>query len=125
MSSLPPIAVVTGGAGFIGSHMVDLLVNEGFRVHVIDNLTGGRILNLEHHKSNPAVVFEEKDIRKLAPDDILFKGARYVFHFAGIGDIVPSIDRPTEYMSTNVLGTVHVLEAARSAGVTKLVYAAS
>jgi UDP-glucose 4-epimerase len=120
-----PIAVVTGGAGFIGSHMVDLLVSEGFRVHVIDNLVGGRLTNLEHHRGNPDVVFENRDIRTLAAADSLFKDARYVFHFAGIGDIVPSIDRPLDYMSTNVLGTAHVLEAARAAGVRKTVYAAS
>ena len=125
MSESRPIAVVTGGAGFIGSHMTDLLVEEGFRVHVIDNLVGGRLLNLEHHRSNPDVVFEKKDVRVLAADDALFRGARYVFHFAGIGDIVPSIDRPIDYLSTNVLGTVHVLEAARHAGVRKLLYAAS
>jgi UDP-glucose 4-epimerase len=125
MSSTASIAVVTGGAGFIGSHMVDLLAAHGHRVHVIDNLAGGRALNLDHHKGNPSVVFEERDIRRLSPGDPLFKGARHVFHFAGIGDIVPSIDRPFEYMSTNALGTVHVLEAARAAGVEKLVYAAS
>jgi len=125
MSEAKAIAVVTGGAGFIGSHMVDLLVEEGFRVHVLDNLTGGRLLNLGHHERNEDVVFEKKDIRLLPADDALFRGARYVFHFAGIGDIVPSIDRPVDYMSTNTLGTVHVLEAARHAGVKKLVYAAS
>jgi UDP-glucose 4-epimerase len=125
MSGSKAIAVVTGGAGFIGSHMVDLLVAEGFRVHVIDNLTGGRLLNLEHHQRNPDVVFEQQDVRTLAADDALFRDARYVFHFAGIGDIVPSIDRPVDYMSTNALGTVHVLEAARLGRVKKLVYAAS
>jgi UDP-glucose 4-epimerase len=125
MSSPKPIAVVTGGAGFIGSHMVDRLVQENYRVHVIDNLVGGRLANLDHHQSNSDVVFEKKDIRSLAPEDPIFAGARYVFHFAGIGDIVPSIDRPTDYLSTNVLGTVHVLECARRAGVRKLVYAAS
>lgn len=125
MSPSKPIAVVTGGAGFIGGHMVDLLVAEGFRVHVIDNLAGGRQLNLAHHSGSPDVVFEKRDIRTLAPGDTLFDGARYVFHFAGIGDIVPSIDRPIDYMSTNVLGTVHVLEAARAARVEKFVYAAS
>jgi UDP-glucose 4-epimerase len=123
--SSKPIAVVTGGAGFIGSHMVDLLVEKGFRVHVIDNLAGGRIVNLEQHQGNPEVVVEIQDIRTLEPDERLFQNARYVFHFAGIGDIVPSIDRPTDYMSTNVLGTVRVLEAARHARVQKLVYAAS
>jgi UDP-glucose 4-epimerase len=119
------IVVVTGGAGFIGSHMVDLLLQEGFRVHVLDNLTGGRLDNLAHHQGNPRLVFEKKDVRQLATDEPLFRGADYVIHFAGIGDIVPSIERPVDYLSTNVMGTVCVLEAARAAGVKKLVYAAS
>jgi UDP-glucose 4-epimerase len=125
MMSGQPLAVVTGGAGFIGSHMVDLLVERGFRVHIIDNLAGGRAANLAQHKGNPNVVLDERDVRALAPDDKLFADARFVFHFAGIGDIVPSIEQPTEYMSANVQGTVHVLEAARHAGVQKVVYAAS
>jgi len=120
-----PIAVVTGGAGFIGSHMVDLLLERGYTVRVIDNLVGGREANLAHHASNPALSFEQRDICTLTPGDTLFADARHVFHFAGIGDIVPSIDHPIEYMSTNVMGTVHVLECARAAGVAKLVYAAS
>jgi UDP-glucose 4-epimerase len=118
-------AVVTGGAGFIGSHMVDLLLERGFAVRVIDNLVGGRIDNLSHHKANPALSFVERDIRSIEPEDSLFSGSDYVFHFAGIGDIVPSIERPLEYMSTNVQGTACVLEAARHAHVKKLVYAAS
>jgi UDP-glucose 4-epimerase len=120
-----PLAVVTGGAGFIGSHMVDLSIERGFRVHIIDNLVGGRAANLVHPKSNSDVVLDERDIRALAPDDKLFADARFVFHFAGIGDIVPSIEQPSEYMSANVQGTVHVLEASRHAGVRKVVYAAS
>jgi len=120
-----PLAVVTGGAGFIGSHMVDLLVERGFRVHIIDNMVGGRAANLVHHKSNADVVLDERDVRALTPDDKLFADARFVYHFSGIGDIVPSIERPTEYMSANVQGTVHVLEAARHAGARKVVYAAS
>ncbi|MEI6082145.1 MAG: GDP-mannose 4,6-dehydratase [Verrucomicrobiota bacterium] len=118
-------AVVTGGAGFIGSHMVDLLLGEGFRVHVIDSLVGGRLQNLEHHKGNANLAVEVRDIREIEPADPLFKGAEYVFHFAGIGDIVPSIEQPVDYLSTNVMGTVKVLEAARHAGARKLVYAAS
>jgi len=120
-----PLAVVTGGAGFIGSHMVDLLVDRGFSVRAIDNLSGGRADNLEQHRGNPAVTLEERDIRSFRPDDPLFRGARYVFHFAGIGDIVPSIEQPLEYLSTNVQGSVHMLECARHARVEKLVYAAS
>jgi UDP-glucose 4-epimerase len=120
-----PIAVVTGGAGFIGSHMTDLLVGRGYAVRVIDSLVGGREANLKQHAANADVTLDRRDIRTLAPDDALFSGARVVFHFAGIGDIVPSIERPSEYMSANVQGTVAVLEAARHAGVAKLVYAAS
>lgn len=120
-----PIAIVTGGAGFIGSHMVDLLVEQGFVVRVIDNLVGGREENLAHHAHNPDVVLERRDIRNFAADDALFRGAKYVIHFAGIGDIVPSIEHPMEYMSANVQGTVHMLECARHAGVEKFVYAAS
>jgi UDP-glucose 4-epimerase len=119
------IAVVTGAAGFIGSHMVDLLIKRAFRVHAIDNLVGGRLENLEQHQDNPDFVFKKQDLRATAPDDALFDGAEYVFHFAGIGDIVPSIERPTEYLSANIMGTVHALEAARRAGVKKFVYAAS
>ena len=120
-----PVAVVTGGAGFIGSHMIDLLVERGFTVRAIDNLVGGREENLAHLRGNPEVKLEKRDIRSFAPDDALFRGARYVFHFAGIGDIVPSIERPLEYMSANALGTTHMLECARNAGVEKFVYAAS
>ena len=119
------IAVVTGGAGFIGSHMVDLLLNKGFRVRVIDNLHGGRLENLEHVRNHADLVVEVRDIRDLQAGDPLFKDANFVFHFAGIADIVPSIDKPVEYMSTNVMGTVQVLECARHAKVQKLVYAAS
>ncbi|MEW5911511.1 MAG: NAD-dependent epimerase/dehydratase family protein [Thermodesulfobacteriota bacterium] len=120
-----PVAVVTGGAGFIGSHMVDLLLERGFAVRVIDNLMGGREANLAHHGSRPELVLEKADVREFRPGHPLFAGVKYVFHFAGIGDIVPSIERPLEYMSTNVQGTAGMLECARQAGVSKFVYAAS
>jgi UDP-glucose 4-epimerase len=120
-----PVAVVTGGAGFIGSHMVDLLLARGFAVRAIDSLLAGRVENVAQHKGNPAFVLEERDVRSYAPDDPLFKGAKYVFHFAGIGDIVPSIERPLEYLSVNVQGTAHMLECARQAKAEKFVYAAS
>jgi UDP-glucose 4-epimerase len=119
------VAVVTGGAGFIGSHMVDLLLARGFRVRVVDNLTGGREANLAHHDNEPKLDLDQRDIRALEPGDRLFADAELVFHFAGIGDIVPSIEWPAEYMSVNVQGTVRVLECARAAKVRKLVYAAS
>lgn len=119
------IAVVTGGAGFIGSHMVDLLLERGLNVRVIDNLAGGRETNLARHRNERRLSLDHQDVRALASDSTLFRGASYVFHFAGLGDIVPSIEQPIDYMSVNVQGTVHVLECARHAGVEKLVYAAS
>lgn len=120
-----PTAVVTGGAGFIGSHMVDLLLERGFAVRAIDNLAGGRAENVAHHAAKPEFALETRDIRSYAPEDAFFRGAKYVFHFAGIGDIVPSIERPLEYMSVNVQGTAHMLECARAAKAEKFVYAAS
>ncbi len=117
--------MVTGGAGFIGSHMVDLLIDRGFAVRVVDNLVGGRLQNLDQHAGHPRLDVHAEDIRNVPADSSILAGAEFVFHFAGIGDIVPSIERPTEYMSANVQGTVHALEAARAAGVRKFVYAAS
>ena len=105
--------------------MVDLLAGHGYEVRVIDSLVGGREANLAHHSGNPRVKAEYRDIRDYEPGDPLFAGARYVFHFAGIGDIVPSIEQPAEYMSANVQGTVRMLECARHAAVSKFVYAAS
>jgi UDP-glucose 4-epimerase len=120
-----PTAIVTGGAGFIGSHMVDLLLERGFSVRVIDNFTGGHEANLRHHEGNSDLAVDDRDIRALSPKDAVFSEAKLVFHFAGIGDIVPSIEKPAAYMDVNVQGTVRILEGARHAGVEKLVYAAS
>jgi UDP-glucose 4-epimerase len=105
--------------------MVDLLVAEGFSVRVIDNLTGGRAANLEQHCRNRDVVLDERDVRDFTPQDCLFRDVKYVFHFAGIGDIVPSIERPVDYMSINVMGTINMLECARNTQIEKFVYAAS
>src|ERR1700739_4657763 len=125
MISARRTAVVTGGAGFIGSHMVELLVERGSRVRIIDNLVGGREANVAHHAGNSDVVLEVSSILKFQPGHALFSDVDHVFHFAGIGDIVPSIERPLEYMAVNVQGTVHMLEAARHARVRKFVYAAA
>jgi UDP-glucose 4-epimerase len=100
-------------------------LERGFEVRVVDNLVGGHRSNLADYADDARLICAWEDIRKLEPTSPVFKGARYVFHFAGIGDIVPSIEQPLEYMDTNVQGTVRVLECARAAGVEKLVYAAS
>jgi UDP-glucose 4-epimerase len=105
--------------------MVDLLIERGFSVTVIDNLSRGRLDNLAQHRGDPRCQVHQVDATSLASDSELFRGARYVFHFAGLGDIVPSIEHPLEYMHANVDGTLAVLEAARHANVEKLAYAAS
>ncbi len=119
------VALVTGGAGFIGSHMVDLLLTSGYKVRVIDNLIGGHKKNLKHCLKNKNLRFKKADICKLKHNDSFFKGVKYVFHFAGIGDIVPSIVNPSKYMLNNVQGTVKVLEASRFHKIKKFIYAAS
>lgn len=119
------VSLVTGGCGFIGSHIVDRLLKEGHEVRVIDNFTTGRPQNLDHQKQNPMLQIFQKDIRSRAEIEPIFKGVDYVFHMAALADIVPSIQKPWEYYSSNVLGTYQVAECAKAANVKKLVYAAS
>lgn len=125
MKHSPPIALVTGGAGFIGSHIVDLLLEEGCQVRVLDNLSGGRLQNIEHNMANPLLTFHQMDITSMKVTDSIFERVDWLFHLAGIGDIVPSIERPLDYFQTNAYGTARIAEAARIAEVKKLVYAAS
>ena len=125
MNKNSKIAMVTGGAGFIGRHLVDLLLKKKYRVIVIDNLSGSRLDNLKQHKDNKKLTFKKIDINHISKDEKIFKNVSYVFHLAGIGDIVPSIENPANYMMTNVQGTVKVLEASRSSKIKKFVYAAS
>lgn len=118
-------AIVTGGAGFIGSHMVDLLVNNGYEVTVLDNLANGRLENIAHHRGT--VKFVNIDIGDYTQNiDHYFTDVEYVFHYAALADIVPSINSPLKYHKANVDGTINVLEAARkSQNLKKFVYAAS
>lgn len=118
-------AIVTGGAGFIGSHVVDLLLEEDFEVRVIDNLSTGRSENISQHAANHKLIFHEMDMCTLQPGASIFKDVDYLFHFGGLGDIVPSIENPHGYMKANVDGTLAVVEGARHAGVHRIVYAAS
>ena len=118
-------AIVTGGAGFIGSHMVDLLMSKNYYVIVIDNLVGGHKRNLKHHLKNKNFKFIKQDICSLDSNSTIFKNVDYVYHFAGIGDIVPSIEKPLDYIDVNLNGTIKVLECSRYAGIEKFVYAAS
>ncbi len=117
--------VVTGGAGFIGSHLCEALLGEGAEVHAVDNFSTGREQNLAHLKSEPRLHLHPLDVNegeRLLP---LCQGADTVFHLAALADIVPSIERPLDYMRANVDGTLSVLEAVRRGGAGRLVYAAS
>ncbi|OGI16931.1 MAG: NAD-dependent dehydratase [Candidatus Melainabacteria bacterium RIFOXYA12_FULL_32_12] len=117
--------IVTGGAGFIGSHLVDLLLDEGHDVTVLDNFSTGRPQNLLHHKDNPNLRLIEADIveyDKIAP---YFEDIDWVFHLAALADIVPSIEKPINYHRSNVDGTVNVLQASVKHNVKRFLYAAS
>jgi len=118
-------ALITGGSGFIGSHLADLLVKSGHEVVVIDNLSNGRLDNIQHLIQHKNFKFYELDIINLADIKPMFKGTDWVFHLAGMADIVPSIENPKAYYDCNVTGTFNVLESSRAAGVKKIVYAAS
>ena len=118
-------ALVTGGAGFIGSHLVEKLLSLGHSVTAIDNYSTGRKANLDFLKSNKSLKAVEADIADFAAIEPHFKGVDWVFHIAALADIVPSIQNPAAYHRSNVDGTLSVLEAARKHGVKRLQYAAS
>ncbi len=120
-------AVVTGGAGFIGSHLTERLLKEGLSVTVIDNISTGRLLNLEGLRRHPrlkVVMADINDRKKIAK---YFRGADYVFHLAALADIVPSIVDPEGYFRSNVDGTMSVMQIVRHEcpKLKKFVYAAS
>ena len=118
-------AIVTGGAGFIGSHLVDRLAADGHSVLALDNFSTGRPDTLAHLAGHARVRLERADVAEADRLLPLFDGADWVFHLAALADIVPSIERPLDYHRANVNGTAAVLEAARRSGVTRFLYAAS
>ena len=117
--------LVTGGCGFIGSHMVDTLLSEGHEVTVIDNLSSGNIRNLDHHKENPKLKIHILSITEHDKITPLFKNVDWVFHLAALADIVPSIEMPMHYHHSNVNGTISILEACRKNNIKRIIYAAS
>jgi UDP-glucose 4-epimerase len=117
--------VVTGGAGFIGSHLVDRLLADGHSVLVLDNFSTGRPENLAHLGREPRLALERVDIATEPRLAGLVSGADWVFHLAALADIVPSMERPIDYHRANVDGTVAILEAARAARVGRFLYTAS
>ncbi len=115
--------VVTGGAGFIGSHLVRALVAAGQRVTVVDNLSSGCLENLSSIKKS--IRFIQADVRELAQLETAFKGADYVLHHAALVSVPLSLEKPLDTWQINVLGTANVLEAARRCKVKRVVFASS
>jgi len=115
---MPGIHVlVTGGAGFIGSHLVDALIERGDRVTVLDRLSaGGSLANLEEHQADPSFTFERADVRDVSLVDRLVSEADAVVHAAAETHVDRSIDDPSSFLTTNVLGTQTVLDAVRRHG---------
>ncbi|HUM16434.1 MAG TPA: SDR family oxidoreductase [Candidatus Nitrosotalea sp.] len=118
-------AVVTGGAGFIGSHLVERLLADGHSVLVLDNFSTGRPENLGHLAGEGRLVVERVDIASEPRLAVLLSGADWVFHLAALADIVPSMERPMDYHRANVDGTVAILEAARAVSIGRFLYTAS
>ena len=120
--------LVTGGAGFIGSNLVDRLLAEGHAVDVIDDLSTGSLANLSEARSDPSVefTFQRLDIRAEAVADVIERRRpEVVFHLAAQSDVRVSVERPIFDAEVNILGTLNVLEGARRAGARKVVFAAS
>jgi UDP-glucose 4-epimerase len=119
------IDLVTGGAGFIGSHLVDRLIALGRRVRVVDNLASGHRRNLAQQAGSAALEVIEADIADGPAMLAAAAGVERVFHVAALADIVPSIQKPEAYFRANVDGTFATLQAARAAPVRRFVYVAS
>lgn len=120
MSATKKTYLVTGGAGFIGSHIVDRLIALGHRARVIDNLSTGKKINI-----NPKADFYHADIRDKNTIAKSFQGVDGIFHLAALARILPSFEKPEKYIDTNVIGTKHILELAKEHHIKRVVYSAS
>ena len=115
--------IVTGGAGFIGSHLVEKLVAKNYEVIVLDNLSTGSLKNLKKVKDK--IKFVKYDLLKTKKLYKIFYGVNYVFHLAGLSKTLESIKKPKKYYNTNVVGTLNILKACKNIRLKKFVYSAS
>jgi UDP-glucose 4-epimerase len=118
-------ALVTGGAGFIGSHLVDRLLADGWSARVVDNMTCGYASNLDQHKGNPQLEVHEADIRDASVMHRLMKGCDTVFHMAAHANIKTSLEDHRADLENNLIGTLNILEAMIVNGVHDLVFAST
>ena len=116
-------SIVTGGAGFVGSHLVDKLLSMNHEIIVLDNFSTGRSENLSHAKNKIKLV--DCDISKKETWTNEFKNADWVFHIAALADIVPSIQNPVSYFNSNVVGTLNVINECKINKVKRIIYLAS
>lgn len=114
-------AIVTGGAGFIGSHLVEGLIMKGYEVHIIDNLTSGKLVNVQSH-----VHIHVLDIRSIEAKEVILRiKPDVIFHLAAQADVTTSINQTIEDASININGTINMLDACKEAGVKKFVFAST
>ncbi|MCR4762379.1 MAG: SDR family oxidoreductase [Lachnospiraceae bacterium] len=119
------VFLVTGGAGFIGSNLCEAILNKGYTVRCLDNLSTGHRENIEPFLSNPKFTFLEDDIRDLEACKRATEGVHFVLNQAAWGSVPRSIEMPLLYEEINIRGTLNMMEAARQNGVQKFVYASS
>jgi UDP-glucose 4-epimerase len=117
--------LVTGGAGFIGSHIVDRLVRDGYRVRVVDNLSSGRVENIKHHLESNSVELIIGDLKDPQVALRAVEGVDTVFHFAANPEVRVSTTNPEIHFSENIVVTFNLLEAMRKKNVKELVFASS
>ncbi|HAQ39738.1 MAG TPA: LPS biosynthesis protein WbpP [Clostridiales bacterium] len=119
------VFLVTGGAGFIGSNLCEVLLNKGYKVRCLDDLSNGKQSNVDLFIENPNYTFIKGDIRDLDTCNKVCKGVDYVLNQAAWGSVPRSIEMPLLYEEINIKGTLNMMEAARKNGVKKFVYASS
>ena len=117
--------LVTGGAGFIGSHLTEILLKQGHQVRVLDNFSTGKKGNLIFERPNPSLEVINGDVRELRDCQKAVAGIDYVFHEAALASVQRSVEDPLTTHAVNVGGTLHILMASREAGVKRVIYASS
>jgi UDP-glucose 4-epimerase len=118
-------ALITGGAGFIGSHLVDRLISDGWKVRILDNFSSGRVENIKHHKDSRGVEILKGDLKNLEEIEKAVRDVDLVFHYAANPEVRVSTTNPEVHFNENVVATFNLLEAMRRSDVENVVFASS